>query len=61
MNQAAIFASRHKAAQLPLKYMRRSVSSLFQKDSGSKVNADLTDIEKQFRHFIETPIRLKQD
>lgn len=57
MNQVAIFASKHKQTQLPIKYMRRSVTSLFQKENNSKFNAELKDIDWQFKQFIETPIQ----
>lgn len=56
MNQTAMFANKHKSAQLPLKYMRRSVSSLFHKNTASKFSSGFADIDRQFKDFIETPI-----
>lgn len=57
MSQTTIFVSKHKSAQLPLKYMRLSVSSLFHKNTLNNLSTELGSIDKQFKEFIETPIQ----
>jgi hypothetical protein len=56
MTTTNVFLSKHKAATLPLKYVRLSVSSIFHKDIRSTDIDELDAIQDQFAKFIETPL-----
>lgn len=57
MTSTNVFISRHKAAQLPLRYVRKSVSSFFHRDIRPSDVDELAAIQDQFAQFIETPVR----
>ncbi len=57
MTTTNVFISKHKAAQLPLKYVRKSVSSFFHRDIRPSDIDELDAIQEQFARFIETPVR----
>lgn len=56
MTTTNVFVRKHKAQQLPLKYMRRSVSSLFHRDIRPSDTDELYAIQDQYVRFIETPL-----
>lgn len=57
MTTTTVFVRRHKAAQLPLKYVRKSVTSFFHRDLRTTDIDELEQIQDQFARFIETPVR----
>lgn len=57
MRTKNVFVRKHKAAQLHLKYMRKSVDSLFQRDIRTTDIEELEAIQDQYSRFIETPVR----